>query len=273
MSVWRQLPRLEGSAAAMMAMDEALFLSDSEQPWVRCYTWAGFCLSLGRFQSVASLTASARTLDSDRLVRRITGGRAVLHGDDLTIAMGGPISALGLSAGPPIRILYQQVIRPITGALRASGLAAAQACGRPGQGKHSHSADCFTSAGIADTIDEQDGRKLVGGSLHRNAERFLFQASIPSGDPRKQECIRHYCQEWFGASSCLADAPALDLINLESEFYRCFAHSIGSLEVSAIQPIVCELSARLERDRYRRSSWTLGQVDPRERPIDTGRPV
>src|SRR5688500_13569424 len=85
--IWRLI--LDGAAAGAwnMAVDEALLLSHAAgaaPPTVRFYDWQPACVSLGRCQKFdAARAATIRDCGFD-LVRRPTGGRAVLHQHEIT---------------------------------------------------------------------------------------------------------------------------------------------------------------------------------------------
>lgn len=71
--------------AINMATDEALTASDV--PVVRLYSWEPACLSIGYFQKIAAInTALCRKRKID-IVRRLTGGSAVLHRSELTYSL------------------------------------------------------------------------------------------------------------------------------------------------------------------------------------------
>src|SRR5947208_2539412 len=88
---WRIVEDGLGEAVWNMARDEAILnavVADAAPPTLRLYRWKQPSVSLGRFQSVE------RTLHGETcralgipLVRRITGGRGILHGDDLTVSI------------------------------------------------------------------------------------------------------------------------------------------------------------------------------------------
>src|SRR2546430_14326658 len=85
-----------------MAVDEVLLdgiAAGSAPPTLRFYTWTPACLSLGYFQpfSVANVEG-CRGLGID-IVRRPTGGRAILHDRELTYSVALPASLLGPDAG------------------------------------------------------------------------------------------------------------------------------------------------------------------------------
>ncbi|HPU76421.1 MAG TPA: hypothetical protein PLG65_09690, partial [Bacillota bacterium] len=90
-AVWRIINSPAADGATNMAIDESILEAvrqGQSPPTLRLYTWKPACLSIGRFQRVA------RSADWDALaglgygfIRRPTGGRAVLHDDELTYAV------------------------------------------------------------------------------------------------------------------------------------------------------------------------------------------
>ena len=88
MHMWRHLPDLEADGPTQMTRDEAL-LATAEVPTVRTYTWSSPTLSLGYFQDYHAVT---NTLTEPMpVVRRITGGGAIWHGDEITYSVVGTL--------------------------------------------------------------------------------------------------------------------------------------------------------------------------------------
>jgi lipoate-protein ligase A len=83
------------NAAGQMAADLALLDATSADgtPRLRLYQWRPPALSLGRFQPDDDVDAAACERMGVQVVRRPTGGRALLHGGDLTYAVTLPIGA------------------------------------------------------------------------------------------------------------------------------------------------------------------------------------
>ncbi len=148
------LPFLNAPAAAQMALDEAML---GQAPALRFYTWSPPALSLGRNQRPIPdhwpALAAERGLD---LVRRPTGGRAVLHQADLTYALALPASWL---AGRRAEI-YRELCAFLIEGLREFGVELA--FGRVGRGYIDHPS-CFGTATDADLV-LNDGRKLIGSA-------------------------------------------------------------------------------------------------------------
>ena len=115
-----------------MALDEAL-LNAGTGTIVRIYTWTRPTLSLGYFQDAAAvrdtLPAADRAMD---MVRRITGGGAIWHADEVTYALIGTLGEAGLPERT--RDCYPM----LHGHLQAAGRAwrllciSAKGCGRSG---------------------------------------------------------------------------------------------------------------------------------------------
>jgi len=76
-----------------MAVDEAIFEASTRgdvPPTLRLYAWEPACLSLGYAQPVADVDEARLHANGWELVRRPTGGRAILHTDELTYSVTGP---------------------------------------------------------------------------------------------------------------------------------------------------------------------------------------
>src|SRR5256885_6330533 len=113
---WRLLLDPPAEGAWNMAVDEVLLdgvAAGSSPPTIRFYAWAPPCLSLGYFQSFDVVDiAGCASLGVD-VVRRPTGGRAILHDRELTYSVALPLSLLGNDAGvlPSYRRLSQALTR------------------------------------------------------------------------------------------------------------------------------------------------------------------
>ena len=85
---WRILEHDPAGGAWNMAVDEALLSSVEENPVFRIYGWNEWTLSLGRFQDPEGDLLPAFLADpSFPVVRRMTGGGAILHGGELTYSL------------------------------------------------------------------------------------------------------------------------------------------------------------------------------------------
>lgn len=173
-------PSLDG--VTNMERDAALLrLADQGEPGARVYSWDRAWISLGAAQN-----AQRDLLDPDLLpwVMRPTGGRAVMHGHDVTIGLAVPLSMLSEEdISRSIKAVYRAIAVPIVRALKDCGLPAALAEDTPFSGKGPRSADCFAHVAPNDIVDERTGVKVCGVALKLTSRATLVQASIPNGPP------------------------------------------------------------------------------------------
>ncbi|MDX2140344.1 MAG: lipoate--protein ligase family protein [Chloroflexota bacterium] len=181
--MWRQW-RLIGDSPAIgaynMAVDEAILrrvAAGEQPPTLRLYAWHPPCLSLGYGQR-------AREVDFERLaargwncVRRMTGGRAILHTDELTYSLTLPLAHP--LAQQDVVESYRQISEALLSALRALG--AQPAADKLAEGVKSSDPVCFeTPSHYEITVD---GRKLVGSAQARKHGGLLQHGTLPlTGD-------------------------------------------------------------------------------------------
>lgn len=91
MDKWRVIRSKSYNGAMNMAIDEAIMIAHKEgraKPTLRFYTWDPACITIGYFQKLEDEIDLARCKELNvDCVRRITGGRAVLHEDELTYSI------------------------------------------------------------------------------------------------------------------------------------------------------------------------------------------
>jgi len=138
--------------------------------FLRLYQWSKPTLSLGRFQALdGQIDLGFCESHSIDVVRRATGGQAVLHHQELTYSFA--------SSTPPfprsILESYQQVRQPILDGLNQLGYGVTTADG--GKFKPASSV-CFSVTQGHEV--KVDSRKLVGSAQRRKAGRLLQHGSI-----------------------------------------------------------------------------------------------
>ena len=165
-----------------MALDE-LLLEEAKKgerpPTLRFYQWDGDWISFGYFQAPErAFNVRAAEKSGVRSVRRITGGRAVLHSEDLTYALvAGDAQKEGL--GSSLRETYRQIARALTSGFTRLGLPVAfsfrdkKALPQPVESQ----AACFLT--LSDYEISAGGKKLVGSAQRREGSSFLQHGSIP----------------------------------------------------------------------------------------------
>ena len=182
MDNWRLLLHPPYPAAWNMAVDEAILestVNGDSQPTLRLYSWQPFALSLGRTQKYSEVDTPALSAHGWDVVRRPTGGKAILHADELTYSVCAPQEDPHVSGNvlKSYRILSQ-------GLLRGLQLAGVPADSQPNIEK---SLDrlvnpvCFQYP--SDYEITFGGKKLIGSAQARLSSGVLQHGAVPlSGD-------------------------------------------------------------------------------------------
>ena len=164
-----------------MAIDAELLneVENSETPRtiVRFYSWQTPTISLGRNQQIAKAVdidfCRASGID---IVHRPTGGRAVLHDDELTYAV---ISNDTGAFGDTIYGNYKRVSEALCLGYNRLGVPAILApdTRKPPPMDHDSDPPCFVSTSRYELM--VDGRKIVGSAQRRIRRSFLQHGSMP----------------------------------------------------------------------------------------------
>jgi lipoyl(octanoyl) transferase len=178
---WRLLITPAKHGAWNMAVDEAILEHigrGESQPTLRLYAWEPACLSLGQaqhFSDVDQVRLSERGWD---VVRRPTGGRAILHTDELTYSVIAPSDEPAV--GGTLLESYNRLAAGLLHAVRALGLPADMKAG-PKQVIDATNPVCFEAPSAYEIT--VDGKKLIGSAQARRREGVLQHGSLPlSGD-------------------------------------------------------------------------------------------
>jgi len=182
MKTWRFLDSGRGCGAENMALDERLLAEaarGSVPPVLRFYGWAPPAVSLGRFQdAAAAVDPAVCARNGIDIVRRITGGRAVLHDRELTYSIISPIVP-GLFPNDVLGT-YKVIAGGLLAGLRNLGVQAEMVTrtNRPREGRKKEGADaaCFASPSWYEIVVH--GRKIVGSAQRRIPGAFLQHGSV-----------------------------------------------------------------------------------------------
>jgi len=158
---------------------------------VRLYGFAPACLSLGRMQPFEDVDLDACARDGVEVVRRPSGGRAVLHDQEVTYAV------VCRSTDPVFGGRVLESCSRIHGAI-ASGLGllgvrttprAMPANLRRDARDGAAVADCFARPAAHELLDDR-GRKLVGSAQARRSGALLQHGSVLLEPPRAAAYLR-----------------------------------------------------------------------------------
>lgn len=159
-----------------MAVDAAILSAigrDEVPPTLRLYRWDPPCLSLGYSQPFSDLNQDQLRSRGWDVVRRPTGGRAILHTDELTYAVIGPKTDPRLKGG--LMESYRRLSKALSEALKILGLPVQV---HPGKNPDSiNNPVCFENP--SDFEITVEGKKIIGSAQARKKEGILQHGTLP----------------------------------------------------------------------------------------------
>ncbi|HET8908886.1 MAG TPA: biotin/lipoate A/B protein ligase family protein [Ktedonobacterales bacterium] len=177
-AVWRLIiERAPRTGAWNMALDEAIMdavAAGDSLPTLRFYAWEPPCLSLGKRQPLDGVDLERCRADGIDVVRRATGGFAILHTDELTYSVA--VRPDDPRADGAILDAYRKLSQGLLAGLRLLGAAPEMSPVVPG-GVHNASAACFEMPSAYEIVVGH--QKLIGSAQARPAGRVLQHGSLP----------------------------------------------------------------------------------------------
>lgn len=177
MDRWRLLVQPELPGYRQMAIDEALYLV-ADSPVLRFYTWQKPTLSLGFFQDYKRVVRESFLMHNNiDVVRRITGGRAVLHQFEVTYALAGPLK--NHFANKSLQETYRLIAEALNRGLESLGVPQSffsqDASGQEAM-REARLPQCFVAVSRYEIA--KDARKIIGSAQKRSRDRFVQHGSI-----------------------------------------------------------------------------------------------
>jgi len=90
--IWQFINTGSNRGRFNMDYDLELVKNFSSSPVLRIYQWTPYCISLGANQDYNSVDQKKISTDGYEIVKRPTGGRAILHAEELTYSVVYPIT-------------------------------------------------------------------------------------------------------------------------------------------------------------------------------------
>jgi lipoate-protein ligase A len=265
-SCWRLINSVCRDAPTNMAIDEAIFrgvLEGSVPPTLRLYGWEPHAFSIGYGQHPQSvLDVAACRQDGVGIVRRITGGGAILHGDEVTYSLAATKADFGLNDS--ISNSFKVICAFILHAYRQMGL-------KPSFAVETDSvkekvplgaAEAFCFAG-KEKYDILIAGKKLGGNAQRREKAAIFQhGSIPlrfdAAGP-----LKYLLRKPSGLDErvcALGDALGRSVCvnEIKDILIASFSATFGvTLQGSALTPKEQQRAETLYDEKYARDEWTL----------------
>jgi lipoate-protein ligase A len=180
---WRLIHSSAATGAVNMAVDEAILeavQNETSPPTLRLYDWDPACLSLGYAQSIKDVDEEALSANGWEVVRRPTGGRAILHIDEMTYSVIGPDDEARLAGG--VKESYLRLSSALLASLDSLSVAAIRE-GKKERGTQQQEENPVCFEAPSDYEITIDGKKLVGSAQARRKKGVLQHGSLPlSGD-------------------------------------------------------------------------------------------
>lgn len=287
---WRFLNTRFGNAFFNMAVDEAVLCAvthGSVPPTLRIYGWTPPAVSFGYAQRIA------REVDLDRcralgidVVRRPTGGRAVLHWNELTYSVVCPGSDPRL--GGALLEAYRKISAGLVAGLAHLGAHARFESRRqplPSPRGETVTLPCFSTAAQYEVTLQ--GKKLIGSAQRRIGPMLLQHGSLLIGPEHKrivdllpcghEDVQVRFLRELDRGTTSLEEALGrpVSFDEVADAVRTGFREALGIDFVGASQTPAEEADTeRLMAEKYRTDAWNLRDNDERRNtPERHGRPV
>ncbi len=280
---WRMFNDLDLPGAVNMAVDEALLESviGGGQPVVRFYSWRPAALSLGVNQPVGEIDCEECANRGFSVVRRITGGRAVLHQHELTYSVIASESDPRVSGG--VIESYRKISAALVEGLQSLGTTVTLA--QPNRAlfraisasrhynsldelaQSSHGAICFDSASAYELTAH--GKKLVGSAQARRGGALLQHGSILldidwdswvsvfayASDAGRQRARQKLPMRMTSLREELGRAVTAE--EVQTALKRGFENTLAiSLEAAALSDGEATAAGRFEQEKFGAEAWT-----------------
>ncbi len=260
-AVWRLIDSGSLSGVENMSIDEALFRCfdpASSQPVLRLYGWQPAALSLGRFQKATDdLDLTRCTADDLTVVRRITGGGAIYHADELTYSL--VCSPEQIPPAASVKESFRVLTSFLLGLYRVLGLQADYAVDSSPAGSRLGQRTPLCFAG-RESYDILVNSRKIGGNAQRRSRQVIFQhGSIPLQNrvadgmhylKLQPENVTVTCLHGEGIELC---ETALKK-QLQHQFEKCLG---GTLQPAGMTHQEQALAERLTATKYQSRDWNL----------------
>lgn len=272
MTTWRKVITEPKDGYTNMAIDEAIMIAHRQgkvPPTIRFYRWQPPALSLGYFQQaekeVDLTSCEKKGID---VVRRLTGGRAILHDKELTYSITVEESAGVLSSS--VVESYKQISRGLAAGLQNLNITAVlKPREKQQKAPRGKSSACFDAPSWYEVVVE--GKKLIGSAQTRKKGTILQHGSLPfSLDSKKlfelfnftSEKQREKMRKFYSLKATAIDQCCDRNISF-GELTAALARGVtDSLEIELAEAEELsqhekKLAKELKADKYRSKDWNF----------------
>ena len=246
-----------------MAIDEHLLAlhGPSGSPVLRLYGWSPPAITLGRYQDAECVDRAACADDGIDVVRRITGGGAIFHDNEMTYSVVWPDEGLERPGG--IDRAFETINAFMLETYRALGLDPAYAKDiAPREHSSGRPQFCFSGNENYDIL--VTGKKIGGNAQRRTGGALLQHGSIPLTIEGSR--IKRYFRDRIETrnftslhSACGRDVSVEELtVIMTSSFTRAMGIELAENDLDSSE----EVSVRALIDsRYSRDEWNYSVTE------------
>jgi len=227
-----------------MAVDEVLLEAVGQNkslPCLRLYAWEPPCISIGYAQPCIDIDQKRLTDLGWDWVRRPTGGRAILHSDELTYSVVAPLNEPRVSGG--VLESYQRLSKALLTALHSLNIPALAHPTNSIANNQKNGAVCFQVPSNYEIV--VNAKKLIGSAQARRKNGVLQHGTLPLwGDLTRINNVLVYPDEQNRSDA------ALSLLSHATTVESVLGHKI-SWEIAALAFITgfqTELDLELVQD-------------------------
>lgn len=264
---WRLLRHAPASGTRNMAVDDAILelaRKGEAPPTLRLYDWTPGTLTLGLGQPLADVDTGRLAANGWGMVRRPTGGRAILHIDELTYSVIGPNDEPRLAGG--VLESYRRISAALMQSLKVLGLRVEQQTGHQLPGNAELGPVCFEVP--SDYEITLGGKKLIGSAQARRKGGMLQHGSLPlygdiaritealvyPGQVEREESAERVRQRAATAEEGLGRTPTY--AEAAAAFIAGFSEMLNiDLVESQLTPEEETAAADWEAQRYASDAW------------------
>jgi lipoate-protein ligase A len=242
-----------------MALDEAISEAARKKispPTLRLYQWDRPSMSIGYFQKVSDINSDYCRKKDYPVVRRLTGGRAILHNSELTYSFSSSTDS-HIFRGTLLEN-YSVISNALVTGLKSAGIDAISSFERKKSNSHRNPA-CFKAVSYGEIT--VDGKKLIGSAQRRYSDGFMQHGSILLSLDTEELCrsLMHGSKDDFsGIGSVREYAPDISVNNLTAALKEAFEESL-KVKLITDNPTQFELdlAKKLEKEKYSSVEWNF----------------
>jgi len=257
----RLITHEENNAFFNMAIDEAISEAVRQElspPTLRLYRWSRPSLSIGHFQKISEVNIDHCNKMDFPVVRRLTGGRAILHDAELTYSFSAKTGTSFFSSS--LHENYAVISNAILLGLKTCGIEADISFERK-RNSGQRNAACFKAVSYGEiTID---GKKVIGSAQKRYTDGFMQHGSILLGFDADKLCntLVHGDKNVLRDITSINDhVEGISYDDLSLSIKKGFEDSLG-IKLISDSPTKFELSLAkdLKKNKYSTSDWNFSR--------------